>query len=377
YDTCSVHPDFYSAVTELAAFSTWGMAANGLFPNRNRWLAAIAGLLFATATSMRQTGCLALLVITMTVGLFALIRRGRETNLAIALAWTWLGWLVGIAGVVGILAYQTSLAAAYEAIVTFNESFITSDAIVGAFHSWFRARMDLAPVSLPLWLGMVGFVSVVFRRKTEPRDRLVLLILITWWFAAIFLALAGPSKSTRYWLGAFPPMICAAAIGLHELHRVLKTHTGNKTALVLIAITLTVMLGRPLAEQHIHGIAQTYLDAQRNPSERDRLRELSETLSQAIPEGNRIYVWAYDPGLYMVSNRASACRFTYPRSEVQMNEILQAIENATTKAVVTRSPPAPEFVQWCTDDCATRLAAALVDYRKTTTIHGYTIWLRP
>jgi hypothetical protein len=99
-------------------------------------------------------------------------------------------------------------------------------------------------------------------------------------------------------------------------------------------------------------------------------------LQETVPAGEPVYVWAYDAGVYVYARRPSACRFTYPRSVEQMEEILASLTGDEAYAILVPEGGSPEFERWCDRTCRQRLNRVLSGYRRGDLIAGYRVWVR-
>lgn len=377
YDSPSINPDFYSMQLELSAGSLWLVALQSVRPGRRAVLAVSAGLLWAAATCVKQTGCVGLFAVSL-IGLILLL--ARHTNRVpwfVVVRWTWLGFVVGAGGVTAVLAYQRTLPEAWEAIVSFNVGPGSWEALMSAVHSWRRVVADLAPMQLPLWLGFLGILVTLGTDKAERSSPAWMTSMVLWWLAAVLLALMGPSRAMRYWQATWPPMLWLAGAGLlHVEGMYRRLEKGYRSGLIVVSLTLVIVLGRPLADHYQHGLATTYLSYSEHPTQRERLEELGRQVRERVPEGQRIYVWSYDAGVYVYSSRAPASRFTYPRSGEQMSEILTDLAAGKAYAILVPDHRAPEFERFCDQACHSTRDDLLTRYTSVERIANYRVWVR-
>ncbi|MCH7721215.1 MAG: ABC transporter permease [Planctomycetes bacterium] len=231
--------------------------------------------------------------------------------------------------------------------------------------------------TIPLWIALAGLLTWLRAGDERVLRGPVVMTLVLWWIAQCVLALVGPSQSMRYWQATWPPMLWLAVAGLNTAGQLFRRGGGaHRPALVLAALTGTWLLGGSMYDQYRHGLASAYVAHLDEPNERTRLREGSEQIRELVPPGHTIYVWSYDVGWYVHAQRQAACRYTYPRSVDQMEEILQSLEAAKPEAVLVPSGRARGFDEWCDDSCHERVAAALAGYAAQTTVGPYTVWVR-
>ncbi len=376
YDAPSINPDFYSAMFELAAGAIWLSAVFAPFAGRRFAFGLLSGLLWAAATCVKQTGCTGLLAVTAVILILLIVRSDHGRRWLVTVLYAWLGFALGVAVVVAVLIRLGTEQAAWEAVYTFNRGFVNWDAWVSSLQSWPRLLMDLEPLQLPLWLALVGFVVTAFMGKAKRLEQASLVALGLWCLVAADLALMGPSHSMRYWQAAFPPVILMAAMGFHHFEETYRRlEKGHRAALVLVALTAVVLLGRPLVEYYRHGLADSYLAYTREPTQRASLAALGAQVQALVPKGERIYVLAYDAGMYVHADRPPACRFTYPRSPEQMSEILSTLATQKAFALLVPERPAPEFEKYCDAACHEQLTRLLENYTPGQAIGQYKPWI--
>lgn len=395
YDSPSAHPDFYSAIVELVAASFWLLALYALSDKGRVGYGLFAGLALALACTFRHTGSIGLLAVS--VGTLLMLFGSsvdRRAWVMVSMS-VWSGVLVGVGAVIGALYWAGSVEPAWEAIVAFNRGLLAEQHVSEALGSWRRSVDGLLPLRLPIWLGMVGVVATLFARETQRASRGPAGVLLLWWLLQVAVALLGPSQSMRYWQASWGPMLCLAAIGLFQLELAyLKLPVGYRAGYVLACATVLVMLFRPLAQSYRHGVADSYLayaayreqsggsgdgsvvgDSAKR-SERMRYEEIGRAVRELVPDGERIYVMAYDAGVYVHADRLPASRFTYPRSRAQMDEILSDLESGKAYALLVPDRPAPAFESWCDGACHERVAVIRAGYSTFTQIDGYRVWHR-
>ncbi|MGB2987776.1 MAG: glycosyltransferase family 39 protein [Phycisphaerae bacterium] len=378
YDTPSINPDFYSSMFELAACSVWLLSLCAERMRRRIWLGLAAGLLWAAATAVKQTGVVGLLAVsTVAIVLTALKQPERRRWLG-AGGLAWIGFALGAAAVTGVLHYRETLGPAWAAIFEFNRGLLTSDSITSALTSWSRIRAGLGPVQLPLWLALIGVVTTVLTVRVNRLSRGLACAMLLWWIAQVVLALLGPSRSMRYWQATWPAMLWLAAIGIYHLEETFRRlDRAHRGAVAIACATVVVLLGRPLVDHYEHGLATSYLAHLREYTDRDRLENVGREIQALVPEDQPVYVWAYDAGIYVYASRRAASRFTYPRSEDQMREILADLEAGKAYAIMVPEEGSAVFDRWCDKNCHDHLAEILSRYEVTTTIGPYPAWIQP
>ena len=393
YDTPSINPDFYAAMLQLAACSLWLVAAarrHGASeeaaasePEISNWpsatrvfLALLSGLFWAAATSVKQVGCLGLIAITVVSAGVALFSRREGRNEPRTVALTWLGFALGAGAVVAVLAAQGTLGPAWGAVFSANRGLWKWGAVGEAIMLRGRVRADLAPLALPLWLSVIGLVVTFYAGSAKDVSRRVAAAMLVWWWVEVLFALLGPSRSTRYWQATFPPMLLLAATGIYHLRNVsqrLEMQYG--LAYFLLSVTAVVMFMRPMIAELQRGLLESHEATKAEPTERDQLADIGRQVQELVAPGERIYVWGYHAGVYVYADRLPASRFTYPRSQEQMNEILSDL--AAGKASLLLIPKrAPEFEPWCDEECREALSRVLEVCKPDAAIGSYRVWCR-
>jgi len=376
YDAPSINPDFYSAMFELAAGALWLSAVFASFSGRRFAFGLLAGLFWSAATCVKQTGGTGLVAVTLVTLALLIVKNVYGRRWLVTVLYAWFGFALGLTVVIVLLTRQGTDREAWDAIFTFNRGFATWDAWVSSLQSWPRLHAGLEPLQLPLWLALVGIVVTISTGRANRVARASLAALVLWWMVAADLALMGPSQSMRYWQATFPPMILLAATGLYHLEEAFRRlDKGYRTAWVLVSLTAVLLLARPLIEHYKHGLASSYVAYTQEPTQRERLADIGQQIQVLVPKGERIYMLAYDAGIYVHADRRPACRFTYPRSLEQLNEILSDLTAGKAYILLAPERPAPEFERWCDDTCHQRLTRVLENYEPAPSIGPYRVWV--
>ena len=137
---------------------------------------------------------------------------------------------------------------------------------------------------------------------------------------------------------------------------------------------MALLLARPLAEQYRHGLAASRLAYSSDDSERNRLDTAGAQIRNLAAGKRPIYVWAYDPGIYLYADRRPASRFTYPRSAEQIDQILSDLAAGEADLLLIPQGGSARFDRWCDDACRQRLDDILTDYDTSMTIGRYAVW---
>ncbi|HNQ23447.1 MAG TPA: glycosyltransferase family 39 protein [Phycisphaerae bacterium] len=377
YDTPSINPDFYSAMFELAAFSVLVMAWGAEGTARRLAGAFLAGLLWAAAATVKQTGAMGLLGITAAVAIGLPFVRDARARRVGTLAGAWTGLLLGLAVVVAVLAGQHVLAEAREATFSFNRGLSTWEHLQAAAMTAWHRRSVLDPLQLPLWLGLLGVVATLWTGGVGRLGRPEALALLLWWAGQLWLAAAGPCQAERYWQATFPALFWAAAAGVHHLEiAVLQAEKPHRPTWTVTLGVLVLVLGRPLLDHYSYGLSAAWLAYTQEPTQRAEREALGREVAEVVPPGAPMYVWAYRPDIYLYADRPAACRFTHPLTLEQMAEILDTVESGKAHALLIPRHRAPEFDAWCDAACIERREAALTRYEMKATCGPFEVWLR-
>lgn len=357
YDTPSINPDFYAASLELLGLSFFIAALVASTTGRKLVAATFSGWCFAGGLCVKQAALAGPVVFLLVSVVAILLRFPNRKRFIIATTFLWTGLLFGCLLVVALLDRRGNLDEAYAAIFTFNRGLLSPNALMGALGSWDRAWGSLSTLQLPLWLAMLGLVVTLTAKKAGLLTRSMAVTLTLWLLAATFLALLGLSGSMRYYQALFPPALWLAGLGLFHLQSAYsKLEKGYRSVVVVAAFTLLVVLGKPLMESYLHGVARSHVASLSPKPQRAMLSAMGAEIRELVPEGKSIYVLAYDPGVYVHAQRRAASRFTYPRSAKQMQEILGCLLEGKAYAILTLDKLPPQFARWCDDTCQASIA---------------------
>ncbi len=375
YDAVSINPDFYSAVLELSACSLWVLAFDASRKGRRLLLGMLAGLLWAMAVTVKQTGLTGLFAITAVTVVLSAVTKLDARRWFAATVYSWMGFAVGLAIVAGILAGQQTLGIAVDAVFRFNTGLISAENVTGLLNSWPRVQGWVQPVVLPLWLGLIGVIATLRSDKSDRLSSSFVVAMLIWWVMQAALALLGPSRSARYWQATFPAMLWLCGVGIYHIEAIFRqVGRRHRTVLGVICATLLVLLGRPLFDHYIYGLAASHSSYSKKLTERDRLSAMGDKIQTLVPRGERIYVWAYDSGIYVHAHRLGASRFTYPRSAAQMREILSALRSGKARVLLIPAVRSHHFGQWCDPACQQELDQILNHFEERAVIDGYRVW---
>jgi len=377
YDAPAINPDSYAASIELAAISFWMVGLTAL-ASRAAWgWSLFAGVCWSAATAVKQPGIAGLLAVMVLAAVLVLrkhLEKERWVRAAVAAV---IGFGVGLAGVVAALAFQGTLREAWYAIVSFNQSEVQWGALAEIWQSRHRLRSDLQPLHLPIWAAIAGCVMIWFGRSAGKFSKPACTLLLTWWALAGAFALVSPSRSMRYWQAIFPPILWLGAAGAMRVQDAFRRlPPGYRSPFTVISLTAVVLLARPFLEEYRFGVDATREANRTHPTEHDQLDDWARQVTELVPKGESIYIWAYQPGLYVFSGRRAACRFNYPRSESQMKEILETLRSSPPRLLLVPNRPAQEFRRFCNEECNVQLDRILAEYAAVKAIGPYETWVR-
>lgn len=377
YDAATINPDYYSAILELAAGAVWLTAITRDSRWRGAGLGAVAGVIWAAATSVKQTGAMAPVILgVITLALFILRHADARRWAAITLS-TWLGYVLGAAVVVFVLSQQGVLVEARSAILDFNRSLLDPSLLWTAIKSLPQREPYFVPLYLPLCLSLFGVLTTILVGRAGPVSKAIVAMLTLWTLGATWSALAGPSASMRYWQALFPPLLFLSAVALFHLGEMFRRlERSYQIAFVILSLSAMIPLGRPLFRTYRLGVAESYLAYVEPPNDRTRFAEAGARLRDLVPVGEKIYVWNYDAGWYVHAQRRPASRYTYPRSDEQMAQILADLESQRPFALLIPPKSPPSFTEWCGEDCTRRRDTLLTSYTKAQAVEGYEVWVR-
>jgi hypothetical protein len=377
YDTPSINPDFYSGMFELAAGSIWLAALCTPLRSRRIVLALLAGLLWAAATSMKQTGCIGLLAVTIVALIGLAVMQDKRGRWALVAGLAWGGFAIGLGAVAAVLIYRGTLGAAWDAVYAFNQGLLAPAGLLEAVTSFSRQRAGLEPIQLGLFLAFIGAVITLWSGQANNLTRAAIIALMVWWVAQVEFALLGPSRSMRYWQATFPAMLWLAGAGAFHVEELFgDVRRSRRAALAIISIALLFFLARPLVAGYKHGLATSYLTYGAEDTQRTRLMEIGRRVANLVPESERVYVWAYDAGIYLYASRRPACRYTYPRSEPQMREILDDLAAGKAYAIIKSDGQVPYFDQFCDGACQETFRMIQLEYKVVDTVGHYNVLVR-
>jgi hypothetical protein len=286
---------------------------------RQGWSALLLGLLagisWGLAGMTKQTGAAGPLAFFLACFAFITFGPRPRGQWLVRLNGVIIGAVLVLAVTAAILQHRDALEEGYFAMVTANW-------LAGVDHAVFtqldaqRLWIQLEPLRGVLLLMLVGALVTFVQpgQFLRPRDERALppqavVFLVIWLLVAAYGVNLGFSHMTRYWHGAFIPMIWLAAQGLRWVGEAATSSEPRQRSTVLIGATVLGFLYFAPLIRAIHDDCQCARHYAESGGERGRLMELAEAIQQKAGPADRIYVWGYSPGIYRFAERAPASRF--------------------------------------------------------------------
>lgn len=372
YDTPSVNPDIYCSQFALAGISLFLWAISTPAGRSRAAIALLAGMAWAAALCFKQTGPIGLVVMTCVAVPVWWHDRSARTRWVSAVVFSLLGFVALSAAWILTLVRLDTLNEAFHAVVTFNTRYAQTGDWIAALRDWGRLHQVLEPMRFALWLGALGFLSVMFAGRVGRITRAAALAIFLWWGTEAIFALLGPSRSVRYWQALWPPTLWLTACGFRYLQMTLRQLPPRQRAgVVFVAATAFFLLIRPTWVQHKTGLAVSYLEYSAESRERDLLANMGRQLSEIVPAHEPISVLSYNAGLYLYAQRRCAARFVYPRSHQQVDELLASLDRKAPYAILVPERPDELFAIHMGPPEQKRIEAALTGYQCHSSLRGY------
>lgn len=308
--------------------------------------AALAMVAFARALTARSTAAWALIgvvlglsVLTSTqlapavagVTAIALGRDGRWGRMA-AMG---LGLAVVAAATLVALAVSGTLAAAMDAVLSYNAAYRSSAGVD-------PRRWSLVPWTVLVTLPLVAPALVgALRLRAHPPAFTVGIGAVVWIVMAVAVILVQDRFYAHYAIGLVPPLAILAAVGLMDLHAHPPLRRGW-----LVPGAVLVLIGTISLPVSFLGAAQegsSWLESnRRSDAVGAAIRDL------ASPQGT-VLVWGNEPWLYRMADRTPTTRFVYMLplvtpgygSEELTGELRRTLEADPPQLVIDAGSPAP------------------------------------
>lgn len=301
--------DAHAFVTEwfVAFFSTTAAWCYFAVESPNRSRLFVVGMLFAGSFLSKQPGALDL------------------AAPAIAVWWSsrdagWRSWVrswgllaLGFAlPVVGVVAYYTLRGALGDVVYytwTYNTSIYgpeigTAERLSGAFLA-LRLLASSNPLLCALFVGTV--VYGLFSKRRESPNLPALspgfhLYLAIWFVSANAGAASGGRGFDHYAIQVLPPLCLVLGLGLGRLSELVGLSSTRPVLRTAAAIFFVATLAAVTRE----AVSSRYRTLPVDPS-----RRVAEFISTRSAADERIFVWGYQPDIYLFAERRAASRFVY------------------------------------------------------------------
>lgn len=305
--------DANAANTEwyLGFFVTWGA---WLFWRRETlpsFQAAVAtGLIYSLAFLSKQP---ALLEIGAPLGLLLFLGASGRVPWPAALR-TWLGFCAGyvaaVAITMAILAFQGALPDFYFYAWTYNLVYYGPEVSLAERVASAGALAQIVAREYPLFLAVAGCAIVAVlrnlaqRRPTDEEElaRPASLFLGAW----LLLSLAGAASAGRvyghYYIQVLPALSLVAGLTIAEIARRTRAtphRTVRVAGVVIIGTAAATLIWHPLRHGRV-----THLGT-------DPALPIAAAVQAHTQPGDRIFVWGWNPDIYLYADRKPASRFLY------------------------------------------------------------------
>jgi hypothetical protein len=236
-----------------------------------------------------------------------------------------------IAAVVAYFWVHGGLAAAVEAVVTFNIAYATSSSIPLGWRTLYLARQSLTGFA-PLLAGAV-LLSLLAIRRTHPAA--------TWffplWLLAAIVGVQSAGRPYRHYLQQLTvPLVCAAVAGvaLLEDRSPARARRRNRLAWVAAGLALLVPSVGATAAQKRSLKAMPTWD-----------KELGTFLASQLAPDDSILVWGAEAQVYYFAKRAPAGRFIYKYPLTGSSSFAERARSELLRDVVAARPGALVIVR--------------------------------
>lgn len=281
-----------------ACFGAWAMVAASS-TGRRWWAASITGGLAALAVGGSP------ILASAAVAAFVLSAASAQTRRAIAARMA--SFVVGAALVVGLLvgwlALQGALSAAWNEIITYNVAYRASeiDVLGQSVRTVFSVGLLWLFVLVP---AAIGLVVIVRRRRERPGGDIAPATLLWLLLGGAMLAIQGLVYA-HYLIGLAVPIVLLAAYGMDWIG---ERASGGLRAPAMAFITVaTLALSVSLVAGTIGGARLAATAAMH----KDQVNTVAAVVRQTAAPGQRMFVWGNDAWLYEASGREPASEYLY------------------------------------------------------------------
>lgn len=259
------------------------------------------------------------------------------------------GFLLGLALQVALLAATSDLAAAWGAIVTFNQGYFQPGGGSGLWvesggWNWYD---HLDALALPLVLAGAASLHWLANwrnvRSGQPEDSpqarypvacpRVVPWLLLWGLVELYLAMVGPHHRLHYFIPVLPPLLLLAGRAVHLLIRDHGLLAGlRKSVALAVALLWTGYMMVAPVRIHLHELGRAFHNLQ---SEWDMQWMADEICRRSGPQEG-IFVFSYHPRVYWASGRFCGIKYLGTEKTWQLG---QPVVDDLVAELKRRCPP--------------------------------------
>jgi hypothetical protein len=270
-----------------------------------------------------------------------------------------------------VLWRQGALPAAYEALVRYNQIYAAEAGALGWDPGWlWRIWRPM----LPIWLPAAGGLVLAWR---YGRGRSAAHAVAALWGLALFAsALLSLRAYPHYYLAAVPFGAMWAGAGIATLGRLARGGSRIWLAPAQLGVLLA-LVWHPVQEvRQLSGQSPHEQSGSLYGTDGWMFFGVADTVAgyvrEHVPPDQPIFVWAAEPEIYYLAERAPAARFVYDyplgRLPGARDEVVRALEANPPPLIITYHDVRPEgFGPFVSED----------GYRLQATIAGYDLYGRP
>ncbi len=300
-------------------FTTWGT----WWFWRTRWRTDLAatvptGVCFALAFLSKQPAALDLAVPLLTLGFLAAAGQAKPAAVVRAAAGILLGFLVVVAATFAYFAVHGAFGDFIFYTLSYNLLYYGADVtaaphLLAAFVPFARLgqRYPLVLVALLAALGLLLFRTLQRRPTAEERaGQPWSFYLLAWTATSLLGAAASGRRFEHYFIQCLPAFALGAGWLLAEtgalIRRLWRRADGSRLARTA-ALPLALFLAATGAGAIVRPLVHRGTDAYPN----DPAYRCSRFIRRLTTPAERIFVWGFNPDIYLYTNRMPASRFVY------------------------------------------------------------------
>ncbi|MBI5865286.1 MAG: glycosyltransferase family 39 protein [Planctomycetes bacterium] len=318
---------------------------------RDLWLLA-AGIVLGAAPWCKQSGIAA----AAAVGLHLMLSRRRRKRPTVApFALLLAGYAMTTLAGIGLLAADGALAAAYEAVISFNRFYFEiGDAtwwrLIGPLKTYAPAVPPVMPVALVAAPGAgLALINFVRRRRreagsTEPVPMGFSLVWWVWLLVGGYLVCVGVGRLPYHLAPLLPPLGLLALDGLGAVVGAEGLASGAirrpsvAAYLVLLLAACVQTAGASFAEAR-QCASRRPEGVRLGPAPPPQYVHQAALIASCGEPADRMYVWGWSPGTYRFAYRRCPSRFGTFEKLGQLGERVAFIRDEAKQAL-QQNPPA-------------------------------------